>query len=83
MTPLALALALAATGPGVETTLPPAPIQLYRVAWQKPLVRLELLETKPQERGGVAVDPQRGIAFVGTRDGWLHALRRTARSCGR
>jgi outer membrane protein assembly factor BamB len=33
------------------------------------------LEVGPQEHGGVAVDPQRGLAIVGTRDGWLHALR--------
>jgi outer membrane protein assembly factor BamB len=75
MTPLALALALAATGPGVRTELPPPPVRLYRVAWQRRLVPFTPLEPVPQERGGVAVDPQRGLAFVGTRDGWLHALR--------
>jgi outer membrane protein assembly factor BamB len=81
MTPLALALALAATvpagpaGPGVRTSLPPAPVQLYRVAWQRPLVPPQALEVGPQERGGVAVDPQRRLAIVGTRDGWLHAFR--------
>ena len=75
MAPLALALALAATGPGVETRLPPPPVALYRVAWQRHLVAPQTLEVKPQERGAVAVDPQRGIAFAGTRDGWLHALR--------
>jgi outer membrane protein assembly factor BamB len=71
----ALAVALAATGPGVLTTLPPAPVKLYRVAWQRPFVELRPLETRPEERGGVATDPQRGLAFVGTRDGWLHAIR--------
>src|SRR5512138_937804 len=78
---LSLALAVArppvtpAVGPGVRTALPPAPVQLYRVAWQRPLVPIQPLEVGPQERGGVAVDPQRGLAVVGTRDGWLHAFR--------
>src|SRR4051794_31938423 len=72
---LALALVLAAAGPGVRTTLPPAPVKLYSVAWQRALVPLRALETGPQERGGVTVDAQRGLAFVGTRDGWLHAFR--------
>jgi outer membrane protein assembly factor BamB len=82
MVALALALSLAATippgpvGPGVRTSLPPAPVELYRVAWQRPLVPLKPLEVGPQERGGVAVDPQRALAIVGTRDGWLHAFRR-------
>jgi outer membrane protein assembly factor BamB len=73
-----LALALAAVSPstGLRSQLPPAPLHLYRIAWQRPFVGLQPLETGPQERGGVAVDPQRGIAFVGTRDGWLHAVRR-------
>jgi outer membrane protein assembly factor BamB len=71
---LALALALAA-GPGLRTTLPPAPVELYRVAWQRPFVEARAFETRPQERGGVATDPRRGLAFVGTRDGWLHAVR--------
>src|SRR5512145_284192 len=87
MAPLALALSLALAGtagtpvpegpvgPGVQSSLPPPPIQLYRVAWQRALVALRPLETGPQERGGVAVDPQRRLAFVGTRDGVLHAFR--------
>jgi outer membrane protein assembly factor BamB len=73
---LTLALAQAGEGPGVRTTLPPAPVELYRVAWQRPLVPPGGLETGSQERGGVAVDPQRGLAFLGTRDGWLHAIRK-------
>ena len=73
---LALALALAAAGPGVQTRLPPAPVKLYRIAWQRAFVGLRPLEVAPQERGGVAVDAERGLAFVGTRDGWLHAVRR-------
>jgi outer membrane protein assembly factor BamB len=75
MSPLALALALAAGDPGVRTVLPPAPVKLFRVAWQRPFVPPQPFEGKPQERGGVAADPRRGLAFVGTRDGWLHAVR--------
>src|SRR6266540_3926279 len=72
---LALALALAAAGPGVRTQLPPAPVRLYHVVWQRPLVSARPLEVKPQELGGIAADPQRGLAILGTRDGWLHAVR--------
>jgi outer membrane protein assembly factor BamB len=73
---LALALALAGADPGVRTTLPPAPVKLYRVAWERPLVEARALEAAPLELGGVGADPQRGLAFLGTRDGWLHAIRR-------
>jgi outer membrane protein assembly factor BamB len=74
MTALALALALAA-GPGVRTSLPPAPVRLYRVAWQRPFVPPAALEYKAEERGGVAVDPATRLVLFGTRDGWLHAVR--------
>ncbi len=73
---LALALALGGTDPGVRARLPAAPVRLYRIAWERSLVGLRPLEVRPQERGGVGADPQRGIAFLGTRDGWLHAIRR-------
>src|SRR5512138_2300828 len=76
MTALALALALAATGPGVRTSLPPVPVRLYEVAWQRPFVPMTPLEWKPAERGGVAVDPVTKLAIFGTRDGWLHAVRK-------
>lgn len=72
---LALALALAAAGPGVVRSLAPAPVALYRVAWQRPFVPATALEWKPIELGGVAVDPATGLAIFGTRDGWLHAVR--------
>src|SRR6266540_2459221 len=78
----ALALALGAVGCvhgsgfGGGARLPPAPVKLFRIAWQRPFVGLRPLEVDPQERGGVAVDAERGLAFVGTRDGWLHAVRR-------
>lgn len=75
MTALALALALAASGPGVRTSLPPAPVQLYRVVWQRTFVPPTALEYKIEERGGVAVDPATRLAIFGTRDGWLHAVR--------
>lgn len=74
MTALALAL-LAAAGPGIRTSLPPAPVRLYRIAWQRPFVPLPILGWKPTERGGVVVDPATSLAIFGTRDGWLHAVR--------
>src|SRR5512133_1780781 len=73
MTALALALALAA-GPGVRTSLPPAPVKLYEVAWQRAFVPVKPLDWKPEERGGVTVDPTTKLAIFGTRDGWLHAV---------
>src|SRR5512133_956300 len=76
MSALALALALALAGPGVRTSLPPAPVKLYEVAWQRPFVPMTPLEWKPAERGGVAVDPVTKLAIFGTRDGWLHAVRK-------
>jgi outer membrane protein assembly factor BamB len=72
---LALALALAAGDPGVRTVLPPAPVKLFRVAWQRDLVPARGFGGGAQERGGVAADPRRGLAILGTRDGWLHAVR--------
>src|SRR5215208_4554986 len=81
MSALALALALAASSPalapsGLTTELPPAPRDLYRIAWQRSFVSLRTLERAPQEPGGVAVDPVSGTAVFGTRDGWLHAVRK-------
>lgn len=55
------------------TRLPPAPVKLWTVAWQRSLVPSGLLEWRPQELGGPAVDPVSGLVIVGTRDGWLHA----------
>jgi outer membrane protein assembly factor BamB len=75
MAALALALALAAGDPGVRTVLPPAPVKLFRIAWQRPFVPPRPLEVGAQERGGVAADARRALAVVGTRDGWLHAVR--------
>ena len=74
MNALALALVLAAD-PGVRTTLPPVAVQLFEVAWQRRFVPVAPLDWKPEERGGVAVDPATKLALFGTRDGWLHAVR--------
>jgi outer membrane protein assembly factor BamB len=54
----------------------PAPLHLYRIAWQKSLVMPTLLEWRPVEAGTPAVDPATGLVVVGTRDGWVHAIRR-------
>lgn len=84
MNALWLAVALAAANPaGLRTRLPPVPVQLYRVAWQRPFVAPEPLESHPLEAGGPAVgllaEPKPGpgqhVVVVGTKDGWLHALR--------
>ncbi len=66
-----LALALAASP---LTTLPQAPLEVYRIAWHKPLVAPTLLEWKPREPGGPAVDPASGVVVTGTRDGKLRAF---------
>ncbi len=66
---LALALA-AATATG---SLPPPPLELYRVAWHKPLVPMEILEWKPREPAGAGVDPVTGTVVVGSRDGKVRA----------
>lgn len=76
MTSLALALALAVSPPqGMASRLSPAPLELYRIAWMRPFVGPQALETAPLEPGGVGVDPRTGVAVFGTRDGWLHAVR--------
>ncbi len=75
MRSFALALALAATqAPAASGRLPPAPVQLWSVAWTRRLVTPTLLEYKPRETGGPAVDPQRGNVVLGARDGVLRAL---------
>ncbi|BDG06517.1 outer membrane protein assembly factor BamB family protein [Anaeromyxobacter oryzae] len=76
MTGAALALALAAAPTGLSARLPPAPLALYSVAWERPIAPIQPLEAAPLEAGGAVVDPATGIVVFGTRDGWLHALRK-------
>jgi len=68
-----LALVLAAQA-GALTQLPPAPIQLWTIRWQKQLVEPIALEWKARESGGPAVDGTTGRVVIGTRDGWLRAF---------
>jgi outer membrane protein assembly factor BamB len=68
------ALALTAT-PAETGRLPPAPRELFRIAWKKQLVAPEFGEYQVLELGGAAVDATGQWVVVGTRDGWLHALR--------
>jgi outer membrane protein assembly factor BamB len=70
---LALALASSASSAGIRTSLPPAPLHLFSVAWRRSLVR-DPTAWKPVESGGAAVDPTTGLVVAGTRDGWLHAF---------
>src|SRR6266581_703619 len=72
-TALALSLALAQAS-GASGRLSPAPAQLWKVAWTRHLVPPSLLEYKPREPGGAAIDPERGNVVVGARDGLLRAL---------
>ncbi len=67
-----LALVLAAQ-PGAAPQLPPAPVKIWTVAWQRQLVAPAMLEYRPQELGGPVSDAVTGIVVAGTRDGWLHA----------
>ena len=63
-----LSLALAAATP--------APIQtdsLFTVAWRRTLVEPYLLEYKPIEPAGPAVDPLTGMVVAATRDGFVQA----------
>lgn len=69
-----LALLLAAA-PAIDGRLPPAPLQVFEIAWRRALVRPELFDWKRLEPGGPAIDPVTGMVVVGTRDGWLHAFR--------
>src|SRR5512136_3289460 len=55
----------------------PAPIQtdsLFTVVWRKTLVEPYLLEYKPFEPAGPAIDPVTGMVVVATRDGYVQAF---------
>ena len=69
-----LALALAAQ-PAQGGRLPPAPRDLFRIAWQRELAGKTMGEIGPREFGGAAHDPTTRLVVAGTRDGWLHAIR--------
>ncbi|MFO0600347.1 MAG: PQQ-binding-like beta-propeller repeat protein [Myxococcaceae bacterium] len=47
---------------------------VWEVAWSSPLVKLGLLEYKPQEAAGPAIDPDTERVIVTTRDGFVRAL---------
>ncbi len=67
---VALVLAAAAAA----SPLPPAATRVYRVLWARQLVPRTLLEYRPSEPGGPAIDPATGMVVAGTRDGWVHAF---------
>lgn len=47
---------------------------VYEVAWDKPLVKLGLLEYLPTEPASPAVDPDTERVYVATRDGFVRCL---------
>ena len=47
---------------------------IYEVAWNKPLVKLGLLEYQPSEPASPAVDPDTERIYVATRDGFVRCL---------
>jgi outer membrane protein assembly factor BamB len=74
MTGLALAVLLA-TAPAVGGRLPGAPLELFRVSWQRDLSSKVMGEWQPIELGGASYDSTTRLVVVGTRDGVLHAVR--------
>jgi outer membrane protein assembly factor BamB len=72
---LAPLVALALTALPAETgRMPPAPRDVFSIAWKKALVDTEFGDYQTTELGGAAVDSTGRWVVVGTRDGWLHAL---------
>jgi outer membrane protein assembly factor BamB len=59
---------------GAPAQLTPAPAKLWDVAWTRKLVAPTMLEWRPREAGGPAVDTTTGTVVVGTRDGYLRAF---------
>lgn len=47
---------------------------IYEVAWNKPLVKLGLLEYQPTEPASPAIDPDTERVYVTTRDGFVRSL---------
>jgi outer membrane protein assembly factor BamB len=69
-----LALAVAAAAPPPPSSPPPTPTDsLFSIAWRKTLVEPYLLEYKPMEPAGPAVDPLTGMVVAATRDGYVQA----------
>src|SRR5512137_1706992 len=69
--PVAALVALAVAAP---TSAPPPMDSLFAVAWRKSLVEVALLEYKPMEPAGPAVDPVTGMVVAATRDGYVQAF---------
>ncbi len=70
-----LAALVLATTPAEAGRMPAIPRQVYSVAWKKELVATRFGDYQTRETGGVAVDATGEWVVVGTRDGWLHAVR--------
>jgi len=68
-----LALALAAHASLVGAQLPRAPSDVWRVRWARAQIAPDILDWKPREPGGPAVDALTGVVLAGTRDGVLRA----------
>jgi outer membrane protein assembly factor BamB len=65
------AAALLALAGAAATTAPPPTDSLFAVAWRKTLVEPYLLEYKPLEPAGPAIDPLTGMVVAATRDGYV------------
>jgi outer membrane protein assembly factor BamB len=73
---LAALAALALSAAPAETgRMPAAPREVFRIAWMKQLAQTEFGDYQVLELGGPGVDATGQYVVVGTRDGWLHALR--------
>ena len=73
---LGLALSLALAAPAAQgSSLPPPPRALYTQSWKRDLAVPAMGEWHPNEPGAPVYDPVTKLVVVGTRNGWLHALR--------
>lgn len=72
--PVAALLAMGASAAAAATPPPPPMDTMFSVLWRKPLVEPYLLEYKPAEYAGPAVDPLTGMVVVATRDGYIQAF---------
>jgi outer membrane protein assembly factor BamB len=69
-----LILVMAAVSMRPAGVLPPAPVELWTVAWTRSLVEHQVLDWNPLELGGATVDPVTRLVAIGTRDGVLRVL---------